>query len=145
MPVIIRTSIPQITVAVKQALIEVVEETTDALKNNIEQETYRAHSGRMYPSRREPGALHQASAPGESFASDTASLVSGMTIERFGLVNWLNFADKLAKARWTMFEFGDNWIAARPTIVPVAEHMVGQFVRDCAGAALRAATENALK
>src|SRR5690242_539519 len=118
MPVIIRTTIPQITAAVKQALIEVVGDTTDDAKNNIEQETYSSHSGRYYPSRREPGAMHHASAPGESFASDTASLISGMSIERLGMTNWLDFSDKEGKSRWRIFEFGGGRIAPRPTIVP---------------------------
>jgi len=145
MPIIIRTSIPEITLAVKQALIEVVEETTQAAKDNIEFETYRTHTGRMYPSRREPGAMHQASAPGESFASDTASLVSGMEIEKFGLTNWLDFSDKLGVRRWTVFEFGGGRIAPRPTIVPMFANMQDGFTRECASASLQAATINELK
>lgn len=145
MPVIIKTSIPQITAAVKQALIEVVEQTTQDAKDNIEFETYRAHSGRMYPSRREPGAMHQASAPGESFASDTASLVSGMNIEKFGLTNWLNFVDKEGKSRWWLLEFGGGRIAPRPTIEPMFANMQDGFTRDCASAALEAATTNELR
>lgn len=145
MPVIIRTTIPQITSAITRAMQEVVEETTDRAKDNIEFETYRSHSGRMYPSRREPGALHQASAPGESFASDTASLVSGMNIERFGLTNWIDFSDKLGHSRWWVFEFGGGRIAARPTIVPVIEHMQDQFSQEIAGAAFHAATANELQ
>jgi hypothetical protein len=145
MPVIIRTSIPEITLAVKQALIEVVEQTTQDAKDNIEFETYRAHSGRMYPSRREPGALHQASAPGESFASDTASLVSGMEIQKFGLTNWLDFSDSLGAHRWNVFEFGSSRIAPRPTIVPMFANMEDGFVRQCAGASLQAATIHELK
>ena len=144
MPVIIRTTIPQITSAITRAMKVVVEETADRAKDNIEFETYRAHSGRMYPSRREPGALHQASAPGESFASDTASLVSGMNIERFGLTNWIDFSDKLGAHRWSIFEFGGGRIAARPTIVPILEHMRDQFTQDIAAAAFHAATANEL-
>jgi hypothetical protein len=145
MPTIIRTSIPQITAAIRQALQEVVEETADNAKNNIEQETYRRHGGRDYPSRREPGVMHRASAPGESFASDTASLVSGIEIERFGMTNWINFGDSLGIHRWNIFEFGGTRIGARPTIVPVMEHMRDGFIQDCARAALGAATENAVK
>jgi len=142
--VIIKTSIPQITEAVKQALIEVVADTADDAKKNVEQETYRAHSGRLYPSRREPGVMHQASAPGESFASDTASLVSGISIERFGLTNWIDFEDKEGKNRWSIFEYGGGRIAPRPTVEPTVSNMQDQFTRDCAAAALQAATKESL-
>lgn len=144
MPVIIRTTIPQITVAVKQALSEVVKETAEQVVVNIEGETKRPHHGHIYPSRRERDVLHTASAPGESFATDTESLIAGMSTEHFGLTSWIDFGDELGAYRWSEFEFGGR-IAPRPTIVPIMSHMEDQFAQDLASAAIQAATENELK
>lgn len=142
MPIIFKSNIAECRVAFVRAIPEVIEETAIQLKDNVEFETYRNHSGRVYPSRREPGAGHQASAPGESFASDTASLVSGIQINRLSpLATEVNFSDQIGAHRWTIFEFGGSRIAPRPTIVPVVTNMQDRFTQECASAVLHALTE----
>lgn len=133
-------------VAVARALPQVIEDTADAAMNNIEQDTKRIHHGREYPSRREPGVMHTASAPGESFATDTESLIAGISKEQLTPLSMaVNFADELGAHRWLTFEFGSARIAARPTVVPVFGHMQDQFTRDVAGAVLEALTEQEVK
>ncbi len=123
-----------------------IDETADDAMNNIEQDTKRAHHGRYYPSRREPGVEHQASAPGESFATDTESLIGGITKEKLApLTTEVDFSDSEGKYRWTVFEFGGGRIAARPTIVPVFTHMDDQFQHDVATAILQALTEQEIR
>src|SRR5689334_10258459 len=131
--IVVKSSILEVRRAVAIAVPSVIEETTEDARDNIEQETYSAHHGRYYPSRREPGVQHQASAPGESFASDTVSLVNGMKKERLAPLTWaINFTDPLGLDRWSTFEFGSGRIAARPTIVPIFSHMDTRFQQDVA-------------
>ena len=146
MPILFKSSISEVRIAVARALPQVIEDTADAVLTNIEQETKRQHHGRYYPSRREPGAFHQASAPGESFATDTESLVSGMKKDaQTPLLMNIDFNDPEGKNRWAIMEFGGGRIAPRPTIVPVIEHMRDQFQHDAASAVLEALTEQELK
>lgn len=144
--IIVRSSIAEVRIAVARVLPDIISETADMAMNNIEQDTKRQHRGRMYPSRREPGALHQASAPGESFATDTESLISGMAKNKLApLTTEIGFSDSEGHHRWTIFEFGGGRIAARPTIVPIFEHMKDQFQHDVASAVFQALTEQELK
>jgi len=146
MPIIFKSSIAECRLAVIRSVPEVIEETAEQVKDNIELETYRTHSGRMYPSRREPGAMHQASAPGESFASDTASLVSGMKANKLTpLSTEINFTDSMGLNRWAIFEFGGGRIAPRPTIIPTITNMQDRFTQDVATAILHALTEQELE
>lgn len=142
MPIIIKTSISEMRIAVARVLPQLIDETADAVMNNIEQDTKRQHRGRIYPSKREPGATHQASAPGESFATDTESLVGSMKKERLSpLTTEIQFPD----GRWALFEFGGSRIAPRPTIVPVMENMNPQFQHNVLSTLLEALTEQAIK
>jgi hypothetical protein len=146
MPIIFKSSISECRIAVARVLPDVIDETADAAMHNIEQDTKHNHHGRMYASRREPGALHQASAPGESFATDTESLIAGMSKEKLTpLATAINFGDELGIHRWSTFEFGGGHIAPRPTIVPVISHMEDQFIHNVASAMLQALTEQELK
>lgn len=127
------------TVDMRRSLQEVVDQTTDRVLYNVESETKRAHHGRAYPSRRERGAIHIASAPGESFATDTESLIASMKQQKLAvLTNEIQLNDE----RWAIFEFGGARIAARPTIIPTMTHMQDQFSKDCFEAVMDAAMKN---
>lgn len=140
--IIVKSSISEVRIAIARSMPDLIEETARMAKDNIEHETEQHHSGRVYPSRREPGVEHTASAPGESFATDTASLISGIKINPISpLTTEILFQDQLGINRWAIFEFGGGRIAARPTIVPVIEHMQDKFVSDAASVVFRALTE----
>lgn len=139
--VIIRTNIPKITEAMRQKMARVVDETTDAAMFNIEMETKRPHHGRSYPSRRDPGAMHQASAPGESWATDTESLIASMKKRKISeLTNEIQLND----SRWGVLEFGGGKILPRPTVIPMFDNMQDQFTKDVFEAVIEAAEESAL-
>ena len=139
--VIIRTNIPKITAAMRQKIREVVHDTTNAAMNNIEMETKQPHHGRSYPSRRDPGAMHQASAPGESWATDTESLIASMKPRE---VSELTFEIQLNDYRWAVLEFGGGKILPRPTVQPMFANMQDQFTKDVFEAAIEASEESAL-
>ncbi len=140
MPAIVKLNIKP-TEEIMRAIVghvdPVVDEMADELRFRVEESTYRSKSGRVYPSRREPGAMHRASAPGEPFASDTASLVSTMKKHRLApMVYQVLFDD----ARWAIFEFGNGRISARPTIIPAAESLRPEFYAEVGRAAIDGAT-----
>lgn len=144
--IIIKSSIAEMRIAVARALPEVINDTADDAMNNIEQDTKRPHHGRYYPSRREAGAMHHASAPGESFATDTEALISGMKKEPLApLTVAIDFGDPEGKHRWSTFEFGGGNIAPRPTIVPIFFHMDKTFQQDVASTVIQALTEQEIK
>lgn len=146
MPILFKTNIAECRLAVIRSVPAVIDETADNAMNNIEQDTKREHHGRYYPSRREPGAFHHASAPGESFATDTESLVAGIKKEKLApLTTEIGFSDSEGAHRWSVFEFGGGRIAARPTIVPTIIHMNDQFQHDVASAILHALTEQEIR
>ena len=139
--VIIRVNIPELTAAMRRKIQTIVDETTDAAMLNIEMETKRPHHGRSYPSRRDPGAMHQASAPGESWATDTESLIASMKKRS---IEEMSNAIELNDYRWAVLEFGGGKILPRPTVRPIFEHMQDQFTKDVLEAIFEAAEESAL-
>ncbi len=72
-------------------------------------------SGRIYKRR---SVIHQASAPGESPASDTGALVSRIYVE---LESTFASIMRVATNYAMLLEFGTSKMAARPAAIPAAE------------------------
>lgn len=94
-------------------------------------------TGRTYTNRgANKGGSHQASAPGESPATDTGTLVSSITF-RQGNKLTADVESRLAYA--TYLEFGTRNMAARPAWIPATEQARPEFARRVADAIRRAA------
>lgn len=103
----------------------VVEKTTLDIQREIVDRMHDPKSGHIYP--RPGGKHHQASAPGEAPAIDTAALANSIQVEMSAgglqgeVFTNLETAPKL--------EFGNGRILARPFMGPAGEKMRDSFVR----------------
>ncbi len=91
-------------------------------------------SGRVYS--RPGGIPHQASAPGESPATDTGALVNS-TKSRF--VRKLEGIVAVSVEYAPVLEFGGRELAARPFLRPSTKEQARQFHADCAAAVRKGA------
>lgn len=81
-----------------------------------------AKTGRVY---RRGGVVHRASAPGQSPASDTGTLVNSIYVEPDGPARVV-VGSRLAYAAY--LEFGTQNIAPRPAWVPAVEKLRPEFM-----------------
>lgn len=80
-----------------------------------------AKTGRVY---RRGGVVHQASAPGQSPASDTGALMGSIYSEQEGRFRW-SVGSRLVYALY--LEYGTVKMAARPYFRPAVEDMMKEF------------------
>lgn len=114
--------------ALDMVVIETAAEIEGDIKLRIQQGP---KTGRVY---RRGNVTHQASAPGESPASDTGGLIGSIQHERDGKLA-ASVLSRLDEA--TYLEFGTQRIAPRPAWVPVVEQAAPQYQSDIQSAIVR--------
>jgi len=96
---------------------------------------FRTINGRVVPMGPRPGGPHQASAPGESPASDTGRLTGSIFFDTQGPLT-ATVGSRLVYALW--LEYGTSRMAARPYFRPAVEAMRAKFVKRLEAAVRRA-------
>lgn len=109
--------LPEIAAKAENLIAKVVEKTALELEGNIKERMAEAKSGRIYRS-------HQASAPGEAPAIDTAELLRSIKTDVQGASASVGTNSKYAE----YLENGTTKMAARPVWVPETEKMQDDFV-----------------
>jgi HK97 gp10 family phage protein len=128
----VQANLRSLTTRGRQALELALDESANALRDDITTSIlHEAHTGEMY-------GKHQASAPGETPASDTGNLVNNIIVDNGQLPN-LEVATSSLAPYSEALEYGTKKMAARPFMRPALQRHEASIISRLRAAMARAA------